>query len=133
MSGEFNVFTYAIRNFVFLDFTGEQCTNCRYNEHSVFPQPQVWKLMQQYERVQLDAQFEVPARAYFTPPSKDVRFAESQINREFKDKLFGTDQLPLYVILVPQANGKWQARVYDEGKINDVEAFKKYLATGLAN
>jgi len=116
---------------VFIDFTGEQCTNCRYNEHSVFPRPQVWQLMEKYERVQLDAQFEVPPRAYLNPPSKSDRFAESQINRDFKDKLFGSDQLPLYVILVPQPSGKWKASVYDEGKINDVDAFKKFLDSGL--
>ncbi|MFO0802254.1 MAG: cytochrome c biogenesis protein CcdA [Gemmataceae bacterium] len=116
---------------VFIDFTGEQCTNCRYNEHSVFPKPQVWQLMEKYERVQLDAQFEVPPRAYIDPPSKADRFAESQINRDFKDKLFGSDQLPLYVILVPQPGGKWKASVYDEGKINNVDAFKKFLEAGL--
>lgn len=116
---------------VFIDFTGEQCQNCRINEDSVFPKPQVWQLMEKYERVQLDAQFEVPPRVYIDPPSKDDRFAESQINRDFKDKLFGSDQLPLYVILVPQTGGKWKASVYDEGKINDVEAFKKFLEAGL--
>ena len=116
---------------VFIDFTGEQCTNCRYNEHTVFPQPQVWQLLEQYERVQLDAQFEVPSRAYINSPSKDDRHEESQINRAFKDKLFSDDALPLYAILIPQPNGKWKAIRYDEGKINDVAAFKKFLEDGL--
>jgi thiol:disulfide interchange protein DsbD len=116
---------------VFIDFTGEQCTNCRYNENHVFTQPQVWQLMGQYERVSLDAQFEVPPHAYEIAPSKTARFQESQVNRDFKFRLFGNDQLPLYVILVPQTDGKWKAKVYDEGKINDVDVFKKFLSDNL--
>ncbi|HEY3788931.1 MAG TPA: thioredoxin family protein [Urbifossiella sp.] len=118
---------------VFIDFTGQQCTNCRYNESTVFTKPQVWSLMEKYERVALDAQFEVPAEIYYDPPSKADRHEESQINIEFRDKLFGTEQLPLYVILMPQPDGKWKARSYIEGKINNVEGFKKFLQDGLAN
>jgi thiol:disulfide interchange protein len=116
---------------VFIDFTGDQCTNCRYNEKNVFPTPQVANWMGQYEKVQLDAQFEVPASAYIEPPSREARAAESLANRDFKEKLFRNEQLPLYVILIPQADGKWKARTYDEGKINDTEAFKKFLQDGL--
>ncbi|HEY2909804.1 MAG TPA: cytochrome c biogenesis protein CcdA, partial [Gemmataceae bacterium] len=41
----------AVNKPVFIDFTGQQCTNCRYNERNVFPKPQVWALMEPYERV----------------------------------------------------------------------------------
>lgn len=116
---------------VFLDFTGEQCTNCRYNEHSVFPRPDVWQLMEKYERVQIDAQYGVPEKDYFDPPSRSLRLQESDINKVFKHNLFGNDQLPLYVILVPQPGGRWKATTYEEGKINDVPAFKKFLEDGL--
>ncbi|MDB5313100.1 MAG: dsbD [Gemmataceae bacterium] len=115
---------------VFIDFTGKWCTNCRYNENSVFPRPQVWALMEQYERVQLYAD-EVPPEVYANPPSPDDLYEEGQANRAFKDKLFGTDQLPLYVILLPGPDGTWKAKVYPEGKINDVGGFMKFLQDGL--
>src|SRR5262249_37308850 len=117
---------------VFIDFTGEQCTNCRYNENNVFTKPQVWALMEQYERVRIDAQYGVPKEAYIEVPSDRDRQRESDINAEFRSSKFGTEQLPLYVLLLPQKDGRWQARVYEEGKINDVEGFKKYLLSGLA-
>ena len=116
---------------VFIDFTGQQCTNCRYNENTVFTKPQVWSLMEQYERVQLYSQYEVPKEIFFETPSDAARWEEGQINRSFKDKQFGTDQLPLYVVLIPQADGKWKALAYAEGKINDVDGFKKFLQDGL--
>ena len=87
--------------------------------------------MKQFELVELYAQYEVPKEIFFEPPSDNERWDEGQLNRGFKDKLFGTDQLPLYVILIPQADGKWKARTYEEGKINDVDGFKKFLQDGL--
>jgi thiol:disulfide interchange protein DsbD len=116
---------------VFIDFTGQQCTNCRYNERNVFTQPQIWTLMEPYERVSLDAQKEVPAQIYLEPPQQEDRMEEAQINMEFKRQLTGNAQLPLYVILIPQEGGRWKARVYDEGKINNVERFKKFLTENL--
>ena len=42
--------------------------------------------------------------------------------------MFGTQQLPLYVILDPQADGKVNVvGVYDEGVINDVPRFVEFL------
>ena len=121
----------AVKKPVFIDFTGQQCTNCRYNESSVFTKPPVWSLMEQFERVQLYSQYEVPKEIFFDPPSDAARWDEGQINFEFKKKWFGSQQLPLYAILIPQADGKWKARAYAEGKINDVEGFKKFLQDGL--
>jgi hypothetical protein len=41
---------------------------------------------------------------------------------------FGTAQLPLYVILKPLENGKYEeVDRYIEGKINDVPAFAEFL------
>ncbi len=121
----------AAKKPVFVDFTGQQCTNCRFNENSVFTKPQVWMLMEQYERVSLYAQYEVPKEIFFEPPSDKDRWDEGQANREFKEKQFGSEQLPLYVILIPLEEGKWKAKVYIEGKINDIEGFKKFLQSGL--
>lgn len=121
----------AAKKPVFIDFTGQQCTNCRYNENSVFTKPQVWLLMSQFERVSLDAQFEVPSEAFYDPPSRANRGEESQINRDFKYRLTKNDQLPLYLILIPQSDGTWKVKSYEEGKINDVDGFKKFLQSGL--
>jgi thiol:disulfide interchange protein DsbD len=115
---------------VFIDFTGVRCTNCRYNENNVFPKPQVWSQMEQYERVQLYTD-EVPARVFTTPPSDDDRRREAEANGEFKFKVFEDVSLPQYVVLVPRANGRWVARAYPEGKINDPAAFAAFLQDGL--
>src|SRR5262249_61358731 len=53
---------------------------------------------------------------------------DGQINFWFQDKAFGDVQLPLYVILEPMANGKLKVvGRYDEGLINDVAAFARFL------
>ena len=111
---------------VFIDFTGVRCTNCRYNENHVFTKPQVWSVLEQYERVQLYAD-EVSAGLYAVSQSEEDRAMGAEINRAFRTRQFGSEQLPLYVILVPEVNGKWAARVYAEGKINNVDGFIQFL------
>ena len=37
----------------------------------------------------------------------------------------------VYVVLTPQPNGRWTARVYPEGKINNVGEFTQFLQAGL--
>ena len=62
-----------------------------------------------------------------------MRNAEARANQGFQDSRFGTLQLPLYVILDPQADGRVVVRgVYDEGKINAVPRFVEFLAAPLA-
>jgi hypothetical protein len=49
-------------------------------------------------------------------------------NKRFQQENFGTLQLPLYVILKPLPNGKFQeVGRYSEGKINDEDGFAKFL------
>ena len=120
----------AAKRPVFIDFTGEFCTNCRYNENNVFVRPEVWALMERYERVQMYSD-SVPAKVYAEPPSEDARKEEGDLNAAFKEKVFGDQRLPLYAVLLPKPDGSWAARVYPEGKINDVDAFKKFLQDGL--
>ena len=115
------------KRFVFVDFTGVTCTNCRLNERNVFPRPEVKALFAQYTLVQLYTDT-VPAAMYQTPPDKSAREAEASANQGYQQAAFGTIQLPLYVILEPQANGDVRTvGVYDEGKINDVAAFVEFL------
>ncbi len=116
---------------VFVDLTGVTCTNCKYNEHNVFPQTAVRDQLQQFERVQLYTD-EVPAAMYATDPGKTVRQAEAGANRDFQSGVFKDIALPLYAVLLPQADGKVKVLgVYDEGKINDPARFAAFLKDAL--
>ena len=120
------------RGLIFIDFTGLTCTNCTLNENNVFPQPAVSELLRKYTLVKLYTD-EVPAHYYTSPPARDLRNAEARANQGFQDSRFGTLQLPLYVILDPQADGRVVVRgVYDEGKINAVPKFVEFLTAPLA-
>jgi thiol:disulfide interchange protein len=120
------------RGLIFIDFTGVTCTNCTLNENNVFTQPAVSELLTKYTPVKLYTDY-VPADYYVTPPDVALRQAEAVANYDFQESRFGTTQLPLYVILDPQADGRVTVRgVYDEGKINDVPRFVAFLAGPLA-
>ena len=117
--------------YIFVDFTGITCTNCKYNEQHIFPRPEVKALLERYGLVQLYTDT-VPESFYSSPASKDVRDLEGQVNFELQRK-FGTNQLPLYVILEPLSDGKIAVvDIYDEGKINHVDAFAAFLRKPLA-
>ena len=112
---------------VFVDFTGETCTNCRLNEHNVFPKPEVRGWMQRYRLVQLYTD-KVPEMQYASPADLEKRNADAEANLKFQRKYFGTEQLPLYAILRPEAGGKATALgVYAEGKINREDLFVDFL------
>jgi thiol:disulfide interchange protein DsbD len=121
------------KSLIFLDFTGVTCSNCKLNERDVFPKPQVAELLAKYTLVQLYTD-KVPEHLYRgNPPGLAERNAEAERNRKLQDKMFGTDQLPLYVVLEPQASGEPKVLgVYPEGKINDVPAFVEFLRQPLA-
>ena len=109
----------------------DQPSNCRLNEQNVFPRPEVHDLLREYERVQLYTD-EVPEELYTSDPGYRARRLEAMANDEFKAArdVFGTKQLPLYVVLVPQG-GKFQAVVYPEGAINKPGEFVEFLKAGL--
>ena len=117
---------------IFLDFTGVTCTNCSYNESDVFPLPRVKEQLEQFERVRLFTDV-VPANLYATDPGNRARVLEAAANRDFKIKAFGTDQLPVYGVLLPDVSGL-KVRVigvYPEGKINDPDKFVAFLKKAL--
>jgi thiol:disulfide interchange protein DsbD len=125
---------------VLVDFTGVTCTNCKYNEESVFPLPAVRAEFEKFERVQLYTD-EVPPGAYASDPGEDARVEEAQANRRFQNAVFKDVALPLYAVLVPLPDGKvkvvggpfkGQDNVPFEGKINDPGAFAKWLQGALA-
>jgi thiol:disulfide interchange protein DsbD len=118
--------------YVFIDFTGETCTNCKLNERSVFIRPEVKELFKKYQLVQLYTD-KVPERHY--PAAVRSRFVgtarqttDAEINRDFQNRVFGSIQLPLYVILKPESGDRVRiVDVYDEGKISNVAAFVEFL------
>ena len=120
------------RGLIFIDFTGVTCTNCALNENNVFTLPAVSDLLRKYALVKLYTD-EVPAHYYTSAPTRELRSAEARANQDFEGSRFGTLQLPLYVILDPQADGRVAVRsVYDEGKINAVPKFVEFLTAPLA-
>ena len=120
------------RGLIFIDSTGVTCTNCALNENNVFPLPAVSEQLRKYAIVKLYTD-EVPSYFYTTTPAKELRQAEAKANQDFQSSRFGTLQLPLYVILDPQADGRVVVKgVYDEGKINNVPRFVEFLTAPLA-
>ncbi|HWY86643.1 MAG TPA: cytochrome c biogenesis protein CcdA, partial [Gemmataceae bacterium] len=119
---------------IFLDFTGKVCTNCRINERNVFSKSEFQKLFQNYIVAQIYTDV-VPAdlyspelRAKFDDDSSRLDADALQVNQIFEKKAFGTTQLPLYVVLEPQTDGKIAVLgPYGEGLINNEAAFAEFL------
>ena len=116
----------AENKLVFLDFTAETCTNCKYNEASIFTKPEVKNRLEKYVLVHLYTDK--------VPPEYDSSTTGPQ-NQKLQADAFGNDQLPLYAILQPIDDGGSKAYLvgqpYKEGKINDVNGFTKYLQQAL--
>jgi thiol:disulfide interchange protein DsbD len=112
--------------YVFADFTGVTCTNCKANERSVFTLANVKDEMRKYELTQMYTD-DVPAAFFDGSISTAQREAEARANLKFQKEAFGTEQLPLYVIFQPTKDGAKVVNVYDEGKINNVPAFLEFL------
>lgn len=121
---------------VFIDFTGVTCTNCKINEANVFPIKDVHELLKKFVLVQLytdrvpDKLYSSEERSAFQGSATKQR-ADANKNLDFQKLKFDTEQLPLYVIVKPDANGFVEVARYDEGKINDVSAFVRFLRSGL--
>lgn len=121
---------------VFIDFTGVTCTNCKINEANVFPMKDVRELLKKFVLVQLytdrvpDKLYSPEERSAFQGSATKQR-ADAIKNLDFQKLKFNTEQLPLYVVVKPDANGFVEVARYDEGKINDVSAFVKFLRSGL--
>jgi thiol:disulfide interchange protein DsbD len=118
---------------VFIDFTGETCTNCKINEYSVFTKAEIKELFRPYRLVQLytdkvpDKYYSSSVRTKFGNNTSRQR-QDAAVNLSFQREAFGTEQLPLYVILDPKQDGTIDVvGQYAEGKINDETAFAQFL------
>jgi hypothetical protein len=102
----------------------------------VFSKANVKSLFQPYTLVQLytdkvPAEFYAPeVRAQLAKETSRQIMDAKEVNLPFQRDTFGTEQLPLYVILEPLLDGNIRVLAhYDEGKINDVEGFTRFLRT----
>lgn len=93
--------------YVFIDFTGYTCTNCRAMESNIFPLDDVKESFQKYERVKL-----------YTDGGKDA-----SKNQLYQFELTGTVALPTYAIINPK-NGNLVDRI--SGYMAE-EKFLKFL------
>jgi len=86
---------------IFIDFTGVNCTNCRYNEKNVFTKPAVRNQMKDYVLLQLYTD---------NVPEEGLSFAESQAQGKFNSSLqggtFGDITNPFYAIIIPKKGEK---------------------------
>jgi thiol:disulfide interchange protein DsbD len=75
---------------VFLNFTGVTCTNCRWMEKNMFPDPQVKKELDRFVLAELFTDRETPEHQ-----------AGDEKNAERQSSQFGSAALPLYAIITP--------------------------------
>ncbi|MFN7944984.1 MAG: cytochrome c biogenesis protein CcdA [Blastocatellia bacterium] len=99
----------------FLNFTGVTCTNCRWMESNMFPQPEVRKELDRFILAEL-----------YTDRDTAEHAASDQRHQEIQEKQFGTVALPLYVIVSPDGRelGKFP------GLTRDKAEFIRFLQTG---
>ncbi|WP_343523976.1 cytochrome c biogenesis protein CcdA [Pedobacter sp.] len=117
---------------VLIDFTGHACVNCRKMEANVWPDKQVYQLLNEdYVIIQLyvDDKSELsPADKVITPEGKTL----STIGKKWSDlqaRKFASNSQPFYVILDPNTEEKLVA---PQGADYDAANYRKFLAAGLA-
>ncbi len=97
---------------VFINFTGQTCSNCRVMEKNVFPKSDIAALINQM----------VPVELYTDRDSDSDRK-----NAALREQLTNTSTNPVYVIMTPDMK---VLSVYQGG--TSAEQFKKFLEEGLA-
>jgi thiol:disulfide interchange protein DsbD len=121
------------RKLVFVDFTGETCTNCKLNERDVFSRPDIKDLLLRYRIVKLYTD-KVPNAGYSEAVRSQFGFdvsrqrADAAANLAFQKAAFDAETLPTYVILDPQSQGSIKVvGKNEEGRIIDAAAFAEFL------
>ncbi len=119
---------------LFIDFTGQNCANCRWNENTVFVQPQVKAKLNQFVKASLYTD-SVPDRKLSSAKAKEL--AEKYYG--FQDKL-ADPTLPYYLIIKPAKDApldkglpKGEILGREKGQIINVPAFVELLENALAN
>jgi thiol:disulfide interchange protein DsbD len=94
--------------FVFVDFTGYTCTNCRWMEANIFTKKEVEAELSKFVRARL-----------FTDDGSDINNKQ----QEFEQNTFGTVALPFYAII--GSDGKTVATF--PGLTRNVQEFVDFL------
>ncbi|MXV14910.1 DUF255 domain-containing protein [Pedobacter sp. HMF7056] len=117
---------------VFLDFTGEQCVNCREMEQDVWSNPEVLKrLKNDYVVISLftDSKEKLPESEFFQ--SAILKTQVNSVGKKFKHlqaTRFNTIAQPFYVL----ANTSGEKMVQPSGADFNVESYIRFLDSGLA-
>lgn len=126
----------AVKNdkLILIDFTGTKCTNCRYNEQSVFPLPQVRGELNKLVKVSLYTD-SVPSTKLSTDAAKE----QGSRNMAWQQALVEKLSLPTYVVFQPSRTSALENGVpsgsilgRSEGAILDVPAFVRMLQAAQA-
>ncbi|MCK9462672.1 MAG: thioredoxin family protein [Proteobacteria bacterium] len=99
---------------LFVDFTGQQCTNCRWMESNVFPKPEVVKRLERMARVQC-----------YTDGGREIHDAQ----RDLQLERFKTAALPFYAIIDPFTD---TVLAVHPDMTKDVAKYVAFLDAGLA-
>jgi thiol:disulfide interchange protein DsbD len=121
-------FAIAENKPLFIDFTGNNCANCRFMENGPMSAPHIEKKLAEFVRVQLYTDGPVPTIA-------DLHEAERlrDFNAQLQENWFGDVSLPSYVIVPPDAAVlKDTSRILSRlpGK-TDEATFAQFLDEGL--
>lgn len=100
---------------LFLDFTGDQCTNCRLMEENIFPKPEIQALLGQFVLAKL-----VTDRKTGPDRERSIRYVKMQEER------FQTASLPFYVILSPDD----KVLATFDGLTRDANTYAEFLKKG---
>ncbi|MBL4677174.1 MAG: thioredoxin family protein [Mucilaginibacter sp.] len=117
---------------ILTDFTGWNCVNCRLMEQNVFPNPEVFKRLQNdFVMLQLviDDKTELPANEQFTSAlsgKKITTIGGKWI--DFEIGKYNSNAQPYYVII----NEKGETLVPPQGANQNIPEFVKYLDSGIA-
>ena len=82
---------------LFIDFTGQNCANCRYNEKNVFTLPEVKQELSKYVRVQLYT--DIVPDATLSPAEAEKLGAK---NSDLRENTFNESSNPLYASIEPR-------------------------------
>ena len=96
---------------IFIDFTGYTCTNCRWMEANIFPQPKVREELAKFTRAKLYTDGEGQPYEGF---------------QKMQEERFKTVALPLYAIVTPEGN----TLATFPGLTRDADQFVKFLKAG---
>jgi thiol:disulfide interchange protein DsbD len=104
---------------LFIDFTGQLCTNCKLNERNIFPRKEVERALNQHVRLKLYTD-SVPAGSTQQPDAPGAL--------QLRNEVFKSGSLPLYALVRPTSDGKFTiVRSDDQGLIVDIPAFVTFL------